>query len=190
MVMCGVANAESLDILQPAILSPEMILQMEKEFTLLRSAFEEANVTDEQMACILCVCQRFILGFLLSDFLFTFSMPKILEFETSVIFDLIVLTKQWYVGVLARIRINAFRIELAGGLYDYQDLLSSAAALVEAEAAVGNAVYMLPSFYNHDCGEELRICYIDASMDHDARQTLLYEGFGFRCQCLRCLSGD
>ncbi|KAG5555472.1 hypothetical protein RHGRI_006205 [Rhododendron griersonianum] len=249
MVTCGVANAESLDILQPAILSPEMILQMEKEFTLLRSAFEEANVTDEQMACILCVCQRFILGFFLSDFLFTFSMPKILEFETSVIFDLIVLTKQWYVGVLARIRINAFRIELAGGLYDYQDLLSSAAALVEAEAAVGNAVYMLPSFYNHDCGklflfsscikyrllvrvpsyivsvplvylvilladpnahivwiensdarvkalrdieagEELRICYIDASMDHDARQTLLYEGFGFRCHCLRCLSGD
>ncbi|KAI8562028.1 hypothetical protein RHMOL_Rhmol03G0003300 [Rhododendron molle] len=214
MVMSGVANAESLDILQPAILSPEMILQMEKEFTLLRSAFEEANVTDEQMACILCVCQRFILGFLLSDFLFTFSMPKILEFETSVIFDLIVLTKQWYVGVLARIRINAFRIELAGGLYDYQDLLSSAAALVDAEAAVGNAVYMLPSFYNHDCdpnahivwiensdarvkalrdieaGEELRICYIDASMEHDARQTLLYEGFGFRCQCLRCLSGD
>ncbi|KAG5555471.1 hypothetical protein RHGRI_006205 [Rhododendron griersonianum] len=175
MVTCGVANAESLDILQPAILSPEMILQMEKEFTLLRSAFEEANVTDEQMAF---------------------------------------LTKQWYVGVLARIRINAFRIELAGGLYDYQDLLSSAAALVEAEAAVGNAVYMLPSFYNHDCdpnahivwiensdarvkalrdieaGEELRICYIDASMDHDARQTLLYEGFGFRCHCLRCLSGD
>ncbi|KAF7152534.1 hypothetical protein RHSIM_Rhsim01G0220600 [Rhododendron simsii] len=150
---------------------------MEKEFTLLRSAIEEAYVTDEQMAF---------------------------------------LTNQWYFGVLARIRMNAFRIELAGGLYDYQDLLSSAAALVEAEAAVGNAVYMLPSFYNHDCdpnahnvwiensdatvkalrdieaglfhvllcldgtlrfhalvltqlfgatGEELRICYIDASME-------------------------
>ncbi|KAG5566791.1 hypothetical protein RHGRI_002360 [Rhododendron griersonianum] len=111
MVMSGVANADSLDILQPAILSPEMILQMEKEFTLLRSAFEEAYVTDEQMAF---------------------------------------LTKQWYIGVLARIRINAFRIELAGGLYDYQDPLSSAPALVDAEAAVGNAVYMLPSFYNHD----------------------------------------
>ncbi|KAE9463479.1 hypothetical protein C3L33_04625, partial [Rhododendron williamsianum] len=226
MVMSGVANADSLDILQPAILSPEMILQMEKEFTLLRSAFEEAYVTDEQMAF---------------------------------------LTKQWYIAVLARIRINAFRIELAGGLYDYQDPLSSAPALVDAEAAVGNAVYMLPSFYNHDCkgpklhcfnpnahivwiensdarvkalrdieaglfhshlnamifirsfkgyddyrkcgflygfhalvltqlfgaaGEELRICYIDASMDHDARQRLLSEGFGFRCQCLRCLLGD
>ncbi|GAV86140.1 SET domain-containing protein/Sterile domain-containing protein/NAD_binding_4 domain-containing protein [Cephalotus follicularis] len=72
---------------------------------------------------------------------------------------------------------------------------------------------MLPSFYNHDCdpnahiiwienadaklkalrdieeGEELRICYIDASMGHNARQTLLFQGFGFQCSCLRCLSG-
>lgn len=63
---------------------------------------------------------------------------------------LLVLTKQWYIGILARIRINAFRIELAGG---YNDLLSSLAASIEAEAAVGNAVYMLPSFYNHDCGK-------------------------------------
>ncbi|KAL9319293.1 hypothetical protein ACSQ67_015810 [Phaseolus vulgaris] len=61
------------------------------------------------------------------------------------------LTKQWYINVLARIRINAFRIELAVGLYE--DLLSLAVASVEAEAAVGNAVYILPSFYNHDCGE-------------------------------------
>ena len=53
-------------------------------------------------------------------------------------------------SVLARIRINAFRIELAGGLYE--DLLSSAVASVGAEAAVGHAVYILPSFYNHDCG--------------------------------------
>jgi len=41
---------------------------------------------------------------------------------------------------------------LAGG-GSYEDLLSSAFASVEAEAAVGNAVYILPSFYNHDCGE-------------------------------------
>lgn len=61
-----------------------------------------------------------------------------------------VLNKQWYTNVLAQIRINAFRIELAGGLYE--DLLSSAAASIESEIAVGNAIYMLPSFYNHDCG--------------------------------------
>ncbi|OWM82823.1 hypothetical protein CDL15_Pgr029184 [Punica granatum] len=127
-------------------------------------------------------------------------------------FRVIVLNKQWYIGLLARIRINAFRVELAGG--SYEDLLSLAAASVATEASVGNAVYMLPSFYNHDCdpnahiiwlenasarlkalrdidpGEELRICYIDASLDRDARRAILFEGFGFHCNCGRCLSGD
>uniref|UniRef100_A0A7N2M4K9 Alcohol dehydrogenase 1 n=1 Tax=Quercus lobata TaxID=97700 RepID=A0A7N2M4K9_QUELO len=151
----GYAAADSLDILQPATLSPLMIS-------------EYISLTSE------------------------------------------VLTKTWYTNVLARIRINAFRVELARE--SYQDLLALAAASVDAEAGVGNAVYMLPSFYNHDCdpnahilciqnaearlkalhdveeGEELRICYIDASMGHDARQTLLSKGFGFQCNCLRCLS--
>ncbi|KAL8129815.1 hypothetical protein V2J09_018970 [Rumex salicifolius] len=121
-------------------------------------------------------------------------------------------SKDWYVGILSRIRINAFRIELIGG--SFEDLLSMAAAAIEAESAVGNAVYILPSFYNHDCdpnahivwidnvdaklvalrdveeGEELRICYIDASMGRNARQTILSKGFGFNCNCLRCLSGE
>jgi hypothetical protein len=39
-------------------------------------------------------------------------------------------------------------------------------------------------------GEELRICYIDTSMDVNARQKILADGFGFECHCLRCLSGD
>lgn len=72
-----------------------------------------------------------------------------------------VLTQEWYTGVLARIRINAFRIELAGG---YEDLHSLAAACVEAEAAVGNAVYMLPSFYNHDCGQCYLVPFSQASL--------------------------
>ncbi|GJN20603.1 hypothetical protein PR202_gb07999 [Eleusine coracana subsp. coracana] len=96
----------------------------------------------------------------------------------------------------------------------YEDLLSAAAASVSCDASVGNALYMLPSFYNHDCdpnthivwlenanmklkalrdieeGEELRICYIDTSMDVHARQKILADGFGFECRCLRCLSGD
>lgn len=173
MVISGAASAESLDILQPSNLSHEMVLEMEEGYGLLKSGFAMANISDEQMAF---------------------------------------LTKEWYNSVLARIRINAFRIELAVG--SYEDLLSSAAACIEAEAAVGNAVYMLPSLYNHDCDpnahivwidnadaqlkalcdveedEELRICYIDASMDHDARQSFLLQGFGFKCNCLRCLSGD
>ncbi|PNY09405.1 histone-lysine N-methyltransferase ATXR4-like protein [Trifolium pratense] len=169
MIISGVARSDSIDILQPANLTPEMILEMEEEFTLLRNAFTKALIEDEQIAF---------------------------------------LTKQWYISVLARIRINAFRIELAGG-GSYEDLLSSAFASVEAEAAVGNAVYILPSFYNHDCdpnahiiwidsavaklktlrdideGEELRICYIDTSMDRDARRELLFRGFGFHCNCSR-----
>ena len=36
-------------------------------------------------------------------------------------------------------------------------------------------------------GEELQICYIDTSMDHDARQILLFQGSGFRCNGLCCL---
>uniref|UniRef100_A0A1D1YKN5 Histone-lysine N-methyltransferase ATXR4 n=1 Tax=Anthurium amnicola TaxID=1678845 RepID=A0A1D1YKN5_9ARAE len=60
------------------------------------------------------------------------------------------LTKHWYFGVLARIRINAFRVETVGG--SYEDLLTSASSSVAADSAVGNAIYMLPSFYNHDCG--------------------------------------
>ncbi|KAH9674076.1 Histone-lysine N-methyltransferase ATXR4 [Citrus sinensis] len=165
MIISGAESADCIDILQPASLSPELILAMEEGFVMLRSAFKKA-----------------------------------------------VLNKQWYTNVLAQIRINAFRIELAGGLYE--DLLSSAAASIESEIAVGNAIYMLPSFYNHDCdpnahimwidnadarlmalrdveeGEELRICYIDASMARDARQAILTQGFGFQCNCLRCSSGD
>ncbi|KAL4297195.1 hypothetical protein GQ457_12G013200 [Hibiscus cannabinus] len=173
MVISGAAPAGILDILQPASLTQEMILKMEEGFQLLRNALVRANIGDEHASF---------------------------------------LTKQWYTDVLARIRINAFRIELAAGVYE--DLLSLASASIEAEAAVGNAIYMLPSFYNHDCdpnthivwienadaklkalrdideGEELRICYIDVSMSYDARQSVLSQGFGFRCNCLRCLSGD
>ncbi|KAK4432199.1 Histone-lysine N-methyltransferase ATXR4 [Sesamum alatum] len=172
-VISGNVSSDVLDILQPEISSSDRISKMKKEVALLKSTFEDSDIGNEQMAF---------------------------------------LTEEWYAGVLARIRINAFRIELAVG--SYEDLLSLAAASVEAEAAVGNAVYVLPSLYNHDCdpnvnivwidnvdakikalrdieeGEELRICYIDASMDYKARQTILYEGFGFRCNCQRCMSND
>ncbi|XP_020585179.1 histone-lysine N-methyltransferase ATXR4 isoform X1 [Phalaenopsis equestris] len=169
----GTASANGLDILQPATLLPGTVSQMEEEFELLKWTLLEAKV-DEKLT-----------GFL---------------------------TKHWYMGILARIRINAFRIELVAA--SYEDILASAAASVAAQAAVGSAVYMLPSLYNHDCdpnthivwidsafaklkalrhieeGEELRICYLDASMDFDARQKVLSEGFGFQCRCLRCLSND
>ncbi|RLN17349.1 histone-lysine N-methyltransferase ATXR4 [Panicum miliaceum] len=172
MVISGAANADCLNILQPAHLHQGTLIEMEEEFELLESIFRKAG------------------------------------FQEVTTF----LTKEWYINVLARIRINAFRIELVAS--SYENLLSSAAASVSCDASVGNAVYMLPSFYNHDCdpnthivwlenvdvklkalrdieeGEELRICYIDTSMDVNARQKILADGFGFECHCLRCLSGD
>ncbi|MQL76591.1 hypothetical protein Taro_008984 [Colocasia esculenta] len=182
MVMSGTALADCLDILQPANIHPEMVQEIEQEFDLLKFAFVKAKIEDALLECILSGS--------LSEFL----------------------TKNWYFGVLARIRINAFRIETVGR--SYEDLLASASSSVAVDSAVGNALYMLPSFYNHDCdpnvhiiwidnadaklkalrdietGEELRICYIDASMDREARQSLLSQGFGFHCNCARCLSGD
>ncbi|CAO2833312.1 unnamed protein product [Amaranthus hypochondriacus] len=169
MVIAGAASTDCISILQPAHILPEI----EVEYAMLRDALEKMNLAKEN-----------------------------LEF----------LSEKWYADVLARIRINAFRIEMVAGSYD--DIHTMAAASVEAEAGVGNAVYILSSFYNHDCdpnvhiiwmdnvharlkalrdieeGEELRICYIDASMDHDARQNVLLGGFGFNCSCHRCLSGD
>ncbi|CAL9167809.1 unnamed protein product [Musa hybrid cultivar] len=173
MILSGAASVDCLDILQPASLHPETLLEMEDEFQLLKDTFTKGQFKNDSM---------------------TF------------------LTKEWYINVLARIRINAFRIELVAKTYE--EMLKSAAAFNAADAAVGNAIYMLPSFYNHDCdpnahiiwlenanaklkalcnieaGEELRICYIDASVEFKARQKILAEGFGFQCGCLRCSSRD
>lgn len=173
MVISGMVSADNLDILQPANFSHGMPSTWEDEFELLLQNFKNTDIDPCQL---------------------TF------------------LTKQWYAGILARIRANVFRIELIGGYHT--DLLAAASASISVETTVGSAVYMLPSMYNHDCdpnahilwienakarlkalrdiepGEELRICYIDASMDYEARQSLLYEGFGFRCQCLRCKYKD
>ncbi|CAK9151895.1 unnamed protein product [Ilex paraguariensis] len=194
-----------------------MIKLMEEEYRLLESAFEAADIRDEQMyplydqnsSTFIARTSFNLTWFMLTSFNLTGLKSCICEIERF-IFDFLVLTKGWYTHILDRIRINAFRNELAGGLYE--DLLLSAAA--SAEAAVGNAVYVVPSFYNHDCdpnahilwienvdakmkalrdieeGEELRISYIDASMDRDARQKILFERFGFRCRCLRCSSND
>ncbi|XP_078429907.1 SET domain protein 38 isoform X2 [Wolffia australiana] len=168
MVITGRVSPDILDILQPSILHQDMISKMEEEFELLKQAFLKAHMEDS------------VISFL---------------------------TKHWYLGVLARIRINAFRVETVGA--SYEDLLDLASSSVMADSGVGNAVYMLPSFYNHDCdpnthimwinnadakvkalrdiktGEDLRICYIDASMDREARQSILYHGFGFQCHCPR-----
>ncbi|XP_059064964.1 histone-lysine N-methyltransferase ATXR4 [Cryptomeria japonica] len=173
MVISGMASADSLDILQPA--NYGILSKGGEEFELLIFTLKNSGIH-----------------------------PELLTF----------LTKEWYFSMLARIRVNVFRIEMIDGTGYHADLLAAASASISAESAVGNAVYMLSSMYNHDCdpnthilwvenakaslkalrnieaGEELRICYIDASLDHEARQSVLYQSFGFWCKCFRCKSED
>lgn len=123
------------------------------------------------------------------------------------------LTDDWYAGVLARLHINAFRIERVDQ-EDSEDILAAAAASILGESILGSAVYVVPSMYNHDCdpnvdtiwpenatahlvarrsiksGEELHITYIDSSMAPDERRSFLEEHYGFTCECARCREGD
>ncbi|PHT52638.1 Histone-lysine N-methyltransferase ATXR4 [Capsicum baccatum] len=46
--------------------------------------------------------------------------------------------------------------------WDRTKISLSVAAKVEAEAAVGNAIYMLPSFYNHDCDPNAHMLWIES----------------------------
>ena len=116
-------------------------------------------------------------------------------------------TLQWYVGVLARLHLNAFRVDITRT--DVTDIASLARFAAEGN---GTAVYALPSLINHDCdpscdatwpsgdarmtlstrramaaGEELRITYIDSSEPVDKRQRDLRYAYGFVCGCAACV---
>lgn len=122
------------------------------------------------------------------------------------------LSLEWYVGMLARLHINSFRVDgvmLTGDC----SLAEMAAVSVGAQqgGSLGTAVYLLASLFNHSCGpnvdvtypmnnstahfvaardiaagEQLCISYIDASMSVNARQQQLDWGYGFRCRCETC----
>lgn len=137
---------------------------------------------------------------------------KALSSSASRDLNLSFLTDDWYAGVLARLHINAFRIERVDE-EDGEDIFAAAAASILGES-IGSAVYGLPSMYNHDCdpnvdilwplnstanlvarrsiksGEELHITYIDASMAADERRRFLSQHYGFTCTCARCRDGD
>ncbi|XP_041999262.1 histone-lysine N-methyltransferase ATXR4-like [Salvia splendens] len=192
-VIAGNIPTDILELLQGEDLSDRAHL-IKEEFALLRSTLEDADIKVER------------------------QKKKNMDEGKGPIVDgeaeepLSFLTEEWYTDVLGRIRINAFRVELP--VQSHEDLLSSAAATVEGEAAVGNAMYMLPSFYNHSCepnvnivwsdsaegkmvalrdiekAEEVRICYLDASMGYEARAKILYGGYGFVCDCPRCVAKE
>jgi len=112
----------------------------------------------------------------------------------------------WYVSTVARLHLNAFRVEPLR--FDVTNLQALAA---QAVTGSGSAVYMLPSLVNHDCepnldaswpagdatlvlsarrdispGEQLTITYIDSSLNVADRQAQLRYGYGFACACETC----
>ena len=117
------------------------------------------------------------------------------------------LTLPWYVGVLSRLHLNAFRVDIMRT--DVADIAALARCAAEGN---GTAVYALPSLLNHDCdpgvhaawthgdarltlstrravtaGEELRITYIDASEHVTKRRGDLRFAYGFVCGCAACV---
>lgn len=123
------------------------------------------------------------------------------------------LTVEWYASVLARLHINAFRVDIPR-----LDMPLTLDALAQqSQHGSGTAVYMLPSLLNHSCepnvdalwrdgdatltlaarrdiaaGEELSITYIDADLPVAERRQMLHHGYGFNCRCPACLdeAGD
>lgn len=81
-----------------------------------------------------------------------------------------VFTRPWWFGVLARIHINSFRVDLPRPI-DRDDI----AELVEyIDRGSGTAIYTLPSLYNHDCEPNADAAWIDgdATMSITARRNI------------------
>ena len=117
------------------------------------------------------------------------------------------LTLPWYVAVLARLHLNAFRVDVMR-----TDIADIAALARYASEGNGTAIYALPSLLNHDCdpgvhaawthgdatmtlstrrpvtaGEELRITYIDSSEHVTKRRSDLRFAYGFVCGSAACV---
>ncbi|RZS11037.1 hypothetical protein BHM03_00042334 [Ensete ventricosum] len=154
----GIAAGELIHSAQPLVAHPSPSLLDKVPFLSLSLLISESLLSTCLLTCS-CEYWAFFQGF--------YEVEKGLDwtlFDDHCRFagalNSCVLTKEWYINVLARIRINAFRIELVAKTYE--EMLTSAAAFIAADAAVGNAIYMLPSFYNHDCGKlSLSIFFID-----------------------------
>jgi SET and MYND domain-containing protein len=117
------------------------------------------------------------------------------------------LTPDWYVGVLARLHLNVFRVDIPRN--DITDVASLARAIAHGS---GTAAYLLPSLANHECdpalhaawaggdatltltarrdiaaGEEVRITYIDSGAGVAERREQLRFAYGFVCGCAACV---
>ena len=113
------------------------------------------------------------------------------------------MTPGWYTGVLARLHLNAFRVDIPRMDISLADVVQHGS---------GTAVYLLPSLFNHECdpnvdavwrhgdaqltlaarrdimaGEQLSISYIDADQPVAERRRELRHGYGFHCVCAACV---
>lgn len=123
----------------------------------------------------------------------------------------------WYVAVMSRVHINAFRVESLMPLTFAAADLRSGINPLQADAGsdptiTGTAVYLLASLLNHSCdpsvnvtfprhdaeavftaardiaaGEQLSITYTDAEAGVQQRQQVLHWSYGFRCRCQKCV---
>ena len=113
------------------------------------------------------------------------------------------MTQAWYTGVLARLHLNAFRVDIPRLDLSLDE---------QVQHGSGTAVYLLPSMFNHECdpnvdavwrhgdaqltlaarrdiaaGEQLSISYIDADQPVAERRRVLRHGYGFHCVCAACV---
>jgi hypothetical protein len=120
------------------------------------------------------------------------------------------LTLPWFSGVLARLHLNAFRVDIPR--FDVSDVADIA---LQLQHGAGTAIYGLPSLLNHSCepnldavwrdgdaklslicrrpisaGEELTITYIDSGAPLADRRAELQHAYGFTCRCEMCLDEE
>lgn len=91
--------------------------------------------------------------------------PAFIPFPKRTVF-----TRPWWFGLLARMHINSFRVDIPRPL-ERNDFAALAESL---ERGSGTAVYALPSLYNHDCEPNADVAWIDgdATMSVIARQAI------------------
>jgi hypothetical protein len=130
------------------------------------------------------------------------------------------LSLDWWTSTLARMHINAFRVDtipmFEGGAHRTALLQAAAAATPGGTGrSAGSCVYALASLLNHSCdpvlepvrprnnavtrfiaardvmpGEQLTVCYVDQTLPGTERRGQLEFAYGFVCACPRCQSGD